>query len=221
MSWLWLAVAALPAIGAPLVLGGSTTAVLATVLALLVGLSPIASLVSRRLVAFAEENGAPPRRHRRLGRTEPPRMPLRSQGLGAEWQRLTSAHRLVDGLAAEGWIERRALDSVQGHVERLERLLAADRGTDTLGGQSSATLRQQVEELTGLLVALADAAIERQAVLEAGDPTPATLRDAHERLGAERQAYSELTGWPSACLEAMQERLERRPPCLPGESPAE
>jgi hypothetical protein len=59
------------------------------------------------------------------------------------------------------------------------------------------------------LVRLADEAIERQATLATGDPTPEALRDARERLSAEREAFAQLTD-PSAALEELSRRLRER-----------
>lgn len=109
-----------------------------------------------------------------------------------DWRRLEHAHDLVEGFAAQGWIEPVAVTEVADLVARLERLLAADRATDELGGRRSDSLEQQVRDLTDLLVALADEAVEHQATLTSDDPVPATLAEARERLTATREAYREL-----------------------------
>lgn len=109
-----------------------------------------------------------------------------------EWRRLQHAHGLVEGFAAEGWIEVAAVTEVGDQVARLERLLAADRATDELGGRRSEGLERQVRDLTGLLVALADEAVEHQATLASDHPVPATLAEARDRLAATREAYRDL-----------------------------
>lgn len=125
-----------------------------------------------------------------------------------EWRRLREAHRLVVGFAEQGWVARDAIAEVGPRVDRLRELLLADRATNELGGRTSVSLRAQVGELTRLLVALADDAVERQAVEGASDELPATLRDAQERLAAERQAYLEVNV-PTAALDELQERLDQ------------
>jgi len=111
-----------------------------------------------------------------------------------EWRRLEGARDLVVKFADDGWVERAALLHVDDHVARLEQLLEADASVERLGGDPSATLRRQVEELRALLVALADEAVEHQASLASDDPVPATLAEARERLATTTQAYRELRG---------------------------
>ena len=112
--------------------------------------------------------------------------------LRAEWRRLEGARDLVEGFAAEGWIEAAALREVDGHVRRLRTLLEADERTVRLGGTSSATLHRQLGELTALLVALADSAVEHQATLMSDDPVPVTLAEARDRLSTSAEAYRGL-----------------------------
>jgi hypothetical protein len=61
-----------------------------------------------------------------------------------------------------------------------------------LGGAPSPTLQRQVEELTALLVALGDEAVEHQASLASDDPVPATLAEARERLANTTEALRDL-----------------------------
>ncbi|HSK97451.1 MAG TPA: hypothetical protein VK891_12605 [Euzebyales bacterium] len=117
------------------------------------------------------------------------RLPASIRG---EWRRLEHARDLVVGFAEDGWVEPAALLHVDDHVARLERLLEADARVSELGGVPSETLRRQVEELTALLVALADQAVEHQASLASDDPVPVTLAEARERLATTTQAYREL-----------------------------
>jgi len=113
-------------------------------------------------------------------------------GIRDEWQRLEEARRLVTELAADGWVEGAALLETDQHTDRLRGLLEADARTDRLGGEASAALYTQVADLTALLVALADAAVEHQAALITDDPVPATLAEARDRLTTTTEAYRDL-----------------------------
>lgn len=124
-----------------------------------------------------------------------------------EWQRLERAHELVVGFVDEGWVTDEAIERLDVRIGRLEQLLVADHATDELGGRSSDALHEQVRELTALLVALADDALERQVALTDGDDVvPTTLRDAQERLAAEHLALDELSD-PSGALEELTRHL--------------
>jgi hypothetical protein len=120
------------------------------------------------------------------------RLALLPASIRDEWQRLVGARDLVHGFAEEGWVEHAALLDVDNHIARLRRLLEADERTNRLGGAASSTLLRQVEELTSLLVALADEAVDHQASLAHDDPVPVTLAEAKERLKASTQAYRDL-----------------------------
>lgn len=109
-----------------------------------------------------------------------------------QWRRLEHSRALVEGFAEQGWVQAESLAEVEAMCDRLEALLVADRRTDELGGRTSQRLADQVVDLTELLVALADEAVEHQATLVSDLPVPATLAEAHLRLRATRQAYTEL-----------------------------
>lgn len=125
----------------------------------------------------------------RLNRDRLEKLPL---AIRNEWERLERSRLLVQEFADEGWIERTAVAEVDGHIARLHKLLEADERTARLGGAPSATLRTQVADLTALLVALADAAVEHQAALITGDPVPVTLGEARDRLSTSAEAYRDL-----------------------------
>jgi hypothetical protein len=109
-----------------------------------------------------------------------------------EWERLERSRLLVQEFADDGWIEQRAVSEVDGHIARLRKLLEADERTARLGGAPSATLHTQVVDLTALLVALVDAAVDHQAALITGDPVPVTLAEARDRLSTTAEAYRDL-----------------------------
>jgi hypothetical protein len=128
----------------------------------------------------------------RTMRAEQQRLARLPASIRNEWRRLERARDLVHGFAGEGWVEPAALLHVNDHMARLERLLQADERVIRLGGTPSSTLLRQVEELTALLVALADEAVEHQASLASDDPVPATLAEARERLANTTQAFRDL-----------------------------
>lgn len=131
-------------------------------------------------------------RQTRSVRAEEQRLARLPAAIRGEWRRLEHARDLVQGFAEEGWVEPAALLHVNDHVARLEQLLQANERINRLGGTPSPTLQRQVEELTALLVALADEAVEHQASLASDDPVPATLAEARERLSTTTQAYRDL-----------------------------
>lgn len=136
------------------------------------------------------------RRRERLARAERERIERLPERLREDWRRLEAAHALVLRFADDGWVDAAAVAEVGALADRLERLVAADRETDQLGGSASTVLDDQVRQLTDLLVALADEAVEHQAALTSDVPVPATLAEARERLALTRRAYEDLT-WPS------------------------
>jgi hypothetical protein len=125
-------------------------------------------------------------------RAEEQRLARLPASIRNEWRRLEHARDLVHGFAGEGWVEPAALLHVDDHMARLAQLLQADERVIRLGGTPSSTLARQVEELTALLVALADEAVEHQASLASDDPVPATLAEARERLANTTQALRDL-----------------------------
>lgn len=111
-----------------------------------------------------------------------------------DWRRLQQARDLVQRFADDEWIERAALREVDDHVKHLRSLLEADERVEKLAGVSSTTLRTQVKDLTALLVALADSALEHQATLMTDAPVPVTLAEARHRLTQRSAAYRDLKG---------------------------
>ena len=163
-----------------------------------IGLAPVvpwAVHLSRRHARHIAE--ARTWRQTRSVRAEEQRLARLPAAIRGEWRRLEHARDLVHGFAEDGWVEPAALLHVNDHMARLEQLLQADERANRLGGTPSSTLLRQVEDLTALLVALADQAVEHQASLASDDPVPATLAEARERLATTTQAYRDLQ-WPSA-----------------------
>lgn len=71
--------------------------------------------------------------------------------------------------------------------------MSADATNQELGGHPSARLREQVDELTDLLVGLVDAAVDRRtAALDSDDQAAVALREALGRMRAEERGYREL-----------------------------
>lgn len=158
-----------------------------------IGLAPVVPWLvqaNRRLAERLARGDA--RRQRLSALAEQQRLARLPASIRSEWRRLQHARDLVHGFADEGWVEPAALLHVDDHVARLERLLQADERINRLGGTPSSTLLRQVQELTALLLALADQAIEHQASLTSDDPVPATLAEARQRLATTTQAYRDL-----------------------------
>ncbi|HJR87425.1 MAG TPA: hypothetical protein VJ930_07200 [Acidimicrobiia bacterium] len=109
------------------------------------------------------------------------------------YRRLLGAHEQARNLVAEGVIEQRVLRGVAERIEEVIGLLSADVSNEELGGRPSARLREEVEELTELLVGLADAALDRRtAALDSDNQAAAALREALGRMRAEEQGFREL-----------------------------
>lgn len=103
------------------------------------------------------------------------------------------AYEQARHLVAEGVIEQRVLAGVAERIEEVIGLLSADVSNEELGGRPSARLREQVEELTQLLVGLTDAALDRRtAALDSDNQAAAALREALGRMRAEEQGFREL-----------------------------
>ncbi len=117
------------------------------------------------------------------------RLPERLRG---PWQRLVEAEALVMSLADQGWIEALSLSELQGEIERLEALAIADHKTDMLGGDVTESVDRRIGQLIDLLVALADEAVEHQAVIASDGHIPATLAEAKDRMRHTRVAYQDL-----------------------------
>lgn len=122
--------------------------------------------------------------------TPPPKLPT---AVRPSYRRLIAAYDQVRGLVDEGVIDASVLEGVEDRIEVLIRLLAADVTNQKLGGQPSRRLREQVDQLTGLLVGVVDAALDRRtAALASDDQAASSLREALVRLRAEEQGYREL-----------------------------
>ncbi len=222
LTFLWAAFWVIGGIGTGLDPADSTGPAAAIALAIGFGLAPVVPFWLRwlrqrgedraRLALQATEDQRRAQEERATRRAGASAALLASipEDLRTTWEQLEDAGDLVRRVAGDGWVEGHALDQVDARIERLRQLAIADGATDALGGRSSTTVRAHIEELTRLLVALADEAVERQAVVDSADPVPAALRDAQERLLAERRAYLEL-GDPSAALSELRQGLEGRP----------
>ena len=98
------------------------------------------------------------------------------------WETLLHARTLVGRFVVAGWIEKGTVRKLDAHIAKLQELTRADSRTIALGGEHAPRLYRQIDEVTVLLVALADAAVEHQAALAQTSTVPATLRDARDRL---------------------------------------
>lgn len=96
------------------------------------------------------------------------------------WRSLSKADELVQGFGERGWIA----DETRAVVEVRTAAIARRTGRVQSGSASDddATLRRDMDELTSLLVALADAAVAAQPSLAPETPVPVTMADAQARL---------------------------------------
>jgi hypothetical protein len=109
------------------------------------------------------------------------------------YRRLMTAYEQASGLVAAGIIDESALHGIEERIAEVIRLLSADVTNQELGGRPSARLRAQVDELTDLLVGLADAALDRRtAALDSDNQAAAALREALARMRAEERGYREI-----------------------------
>lgn len=180
ISVLWVALWLSVSLTLPRIPGEGVIEVVAS---LLLGLVPPVAYLAweyRRTVTRRREQ----RQRRRLASLPP--------AVREDWQRLEEARALAQRFTDDKWIERAALREVDGHVEQLRSLLEADSRMERLAGVSSTTLRTQVKDLTALLVALADSALEHQATLITDAPVPVTLAEARQRLTQRSAAYRSL-----------------------------
>ncbi|MBA3362689.1 MAG: hypothetical protein H0T94_14730 [Acidimicrobiia bacterium] len=110
-----------------------------------------------------------------------------------EYRRLQTAHDQVTSLVTQGLIDENVMSGVDDRIKELIRLHDADVSNQELGGQPSRRLREQVDQLTDLLVGLADAALDRRsAALDSDDQAASSLREALGRMRAEERGYREL-----------------------------
>lgn len=109
------------------------------------------------------------------------------------WQSLVKADELVAGFGERGWIDEASLVVARRRAEDLARRVGRleERGEPAAGVDAGA-LARDLDELTELLVALVDAAVEAQPDLAPEVPVPVTLDHARERLGRTHDAYGEL-----------------------------
>ena len=113
--------------------------------------------------------------------------------LRPSYRRLIAANEQAKGLVADGVIDARVLAGIDQRIVEVIHLLSADATNQELGGQPSARLREQVDELTDLLVGLVDAAVDRRtAALDSDDQAAVALREALGRMRAEERGYREL-----------------------------
>lgn len=111
-----------------------------------------------------------------------------ADALVSQWQRLTKADELVQAFADRGWIADEARTVVEARTTDLARRVGRveQRGAEDPG------LAGEVAELTALLVALSDAAVEAQPSLAPDDPVPVGIAEAQRRRGDTEQAYDDL-----------------------------
>ena len=127
-----------------------------------------------------------------LPQAEPSRPNLPSE-LRPSYRRLMTAYQQAGSLVADGLIDEGVLQGVEERIHEVIRLLSADVTNQELGGRPSARLREEVDELTDLLVGLTDAALDRRtAALDSDDQAAAALREALGRMRAEERGYREI-----------------------------
>lgn len=133
---------------------------------------------------------------RRYPKAQEPRIELPAKvpaEIRPSYRRLMTAYEQARGLVAHEIIDGNVLRGVEERILEVIRLLSADVSNQELGGRPSARLRGQVEELTNLLVGLADAALDRRtAALDSDDQAATALRESLGRMRAEEQGYREL-----------------------------
>jgi hypothetical protein len=113
--------------------------------------------------------------------------------LRPSYRRLIAAYEQATGLVADGIIDESVLAGIEERILEVVRLLSADANNQELGGRPSARLREQVDELTDLLVGLVDAAVDRRtAALDSDNQAALALREALGRMRAEERGYREL-----------------------------
>lgn len=109
------------------------------------------------------------------------------------YRRLITAYDQAQGLVADGIIDKSVLAGIEERILEVAQLLSADASNQELGGRPSDRLRDQVDELTELLVGLVDAAVDRRtAALDSDNQAALALREALGRMRAEERGYREL-----------------------------
>jgi hypothetical protein len=127
---------------------------------------------------------------------EPPPMKTPTEipaELRPSYRRLIAAYEQARSRVADGIIDEGVLTGIEERILEVVRLLSADVTNQELGGRPSARLREQVNELTDLLVGLVDAALDRSsAALDSNNQAALALREALGRMRAEERGYREL-----------------------------
>lgn len=110
--------------------------------------------------------------------------------LEQRWRRLVKADELVQAFAERGWITDEARTVVEARTADLARRVGRvqQRGAPA----DDPALAGEVDELTALLVALSDAAVEAQPSLAPERPEPVGIEQAQHRRGSTQQAYDDL-----------------------------
>ena len=106
------------------------------------------------------------------------------------WQRLTKADELVQAFADRGWIGDEARTVVAARTAELARRVGRLQGSGAETVDDTG-LASDVAELTTLLVALSDAAVEAQPSLAPETPVPVGIAEAQRRMGSTQQAYED------------------------------
>ena len=109
------------------------------------------------------------------------------------FRRLITAYEQAQIMVSDGIIDNAVLTGIEERILEAVRLLSADVTNEELGGRPSSRLRDQVDELTNLLVGLVDAAVDRRtAALDSDNQAALALREALGRMRAEERGYREL-----------------------------
>lgn len=111
------------------------------------------------------------------------------------WRSLAKADELVQGFGDRGWIASETLAVVEERTHDLARRVGRLEERGVRPDTSPAQLARELDEVTALLIALADAAVVRQPSLAPDEPVPVTLEHAHRHLGATQDLYGR--GLPS------------------------
>lgn len=115
------------------------------------------------------------------------------QALQQAWRRLAKADELVQGFGERGWIVDETLVVVGQRTGDLARRVGRVEAREEAAREELAALRREIEDLTALLVALADEAVSRQPSLAPEVPVPVSLADAQRRLADTTARYGELS----------------------------
>lgn len=126
-----------------------------------------------------------------VGRSRDPGPPVPDpDALEQAWQRLAKADELVQAFADRGWITDEARTVVEARTADLARRVG--RVQQRASSTEDPGLADEVGELTALLVALSDAAVEAQPSLAPDTPVPVGIEQAQQRRGSTLRAYDDL-----------------------------